>query len=137
MLAVVFWLAVACGCVSALTGNRTAWALLASVGLCFVFDYAGVPFSFPLWLLIDLAVILAIIHPRMSKADCIVVALFVPAWVGYLLPDQQRFQMCLWVVVTQLALTYRHDQTLGMLDRAWARVRRLLGFNLEMSVAYG
>lgn len=106
MTEVLLWLAVACGVVSASTGNRTAWALLASLGLCVAFDHAGVPFSFPLWLLIDLAVILVIIRPNTSVADCFILALFIPAWVGYLLPDAQRFQIGFVVVVAQLLLTF-------------------------------
>jgi hypothetical protein len=101
----LFWLAVACGVASASTGNRTAWALLASVGLCIGLDAAQVPFSFPLWLLIDLAVVLVIIRPQMSAADCLVLALFIPAWVAYLLPDDQRFHLSSFVVIAQLLLT--------------------------------
>jgi hypothetical protein len=103
---VLFWLAVACGVVSASTGNRTAWALLASVALCLGLDSAGVPFNFVLWLLIDLVVILVIIRPTMTVADCVILALFIPAWVGYLLPDAQRFQIGFVVVVAQLLLTF-------------------------------
>jgi hypothetical protein len=106
MLAVVFWLAVACGCVSALTGNRTAWALLASVGLCFGFGYAEVPFNFVVWVLIDLAVALTIIRPTMTKADCVILALFIPAWCFYLLPPDTRFWGSFVVVVAQLVLTF-------------------------------
>lgn len=106
MLHVVFWLAVACGCLSASTGNRTAWALLASVGLCLAFDHFGVPFHFILWLLIDLAVILAIIRPAMTTADVVIVALFIPAWVAYLLPEGPRFELGFLVVVAQLLLTF-------------------------------
>jgi hypothetical protein len=103
---IAFWLAVACGVISASTGNRTACALLASVGLCMAFSYLHVPFHFILWLLIDLAVILVIIRPTMTVADCIILALFIPAWVGYLLPEQPRFQLGFVVVVAQLLLTF-------------------------------
>jgi hypothetical protein len=106
MLAVVFWLAFACGVVSAITGNRTAWALLASVGLCFAFDYAQVPFNFVVWTLIDLAVVGAIIRPKMTAADCVIIALFVPAWCFYLLPADTRFWGSFVVVVAQLVLTF-------------------------------
>jgi hypothetical protein len=106
MMQIAFWLAVACGVVSASSGNRTAWALLASVGLCLGFEYLGVPFHFILWLLIDLAVILVIIRPEMTATDCIILALFMPAWVGYLLPEEPRFQLGFVVVVAQLALTF-------------------------------
>lgn len=118
MLGVVFWLAVACGVVSAATGNRTAVVLLASVGLCLALDYLAVSFSFPLWLLIDLAVVLAIIRPAMTKTDCVIIALFIPAWCFYLLPPETRFWGSFVVVVTQLALTFP-------LRKVWRRVRSM------------
>jgi hypothetical protein len=103
---IAFWLAVACGVISASTGNRTACALLASVGLCMAFTYLHVPFHFILWLLIDLAVIRVIIRPTMTAADCVILALFFPAWVSYLLPDAERFRISFIVVVAQLLLTF-------------------------------
>jgi hypothetical protein len=121
MLAVVFWLAVACGVVSASTGNRTAWALLASVGLCFAFDHFGVPFNFVVWMLIDLAVVAVIIRPTMTAVDCIVIALFIPAWCFYLLPAETRFAGSFAVVVAQLVLTFPVEALRGALVRLWAR----------------
>lgn len=106
MTQIVFWLALACGVVSAATGNRTAWALLASVGLCFGFEYFAIPFNFVVWMLIDLAVVAAIIRPAMTAADCVILALFIPAWCFYLLPPDTRFVGSFVVVVAQLALTF-------------------------------
>lgn len=103
---VAFWIAVACGVLGAVTGNRTAWILLASVGLCLALDRYQVPFNFVLWLLIDLVVILAILRPDLTKADCVVLALFVPAWVFYLMPPDTRFTGSFAVVVAQLLLTF-------------------------------
>ena len=121
MTGVVFWLAVACGVASAATGNRTAWALLASVGLCFAFDYARVPFNFVLWLLIDLGVVLVIIRPRMTKTDCVILALFIPAWCFYLLPPDTRFWGSFVVVVAQLALTFPVEALRAALAGLWAQ----------------
>lgn len=119
MIEIVFWLAVACGVVSASTGNRTAWALLASVGLCFALSYAQVPFSFILWLMIDLAVVLVIIRPAMTKTDCVIIALFIPAWCFYLLPPDTRFWGSFVVVVAQLVLTFPVEALRAALARLW------------------
>lgn len=118
-LAVVFWLAVACAVVSAATRNRTAWALLASVGLCFALDYLGAPFNFVLWMLIDLAVVLVIIRPTMTKTDCVIIALFIPAWCFYLLPADTRFWGSFVVVVAQLVLTFPVEALRSALVSLW------------------
>jgi hypothetical protein len=121
MLQVVFWLAVACGVISAATGNRTAWVLLASVGLCFAFGELRIPFNFIIWVLIDLAVILAIIRPTMTKADCIILALFVPAWCFYLLPPDPRFWGSFVVVVAQLVFTFPVEALRAALAGLWVQ----------------
>lgn len=112
-----FWIAVACGAISALTGNRTAWALLASVAMCIGLDHFAVPFNFVLWILIDLVVILFIIRPTMTATDCVILALFVPAWVFYLLPPEPRFLGGFVVVVMQLLLTFPADVICGAVSR--------------------
>ena len=94
---------------------------LASVGLCFAFDHFGVPFNFVVWMLIDLAVVAVIIRPAMTAADCIVIALFIPAWCFYLLPAETRFAGSFAVVVAQLVLTFPVEALRGALVRLWAR----------------
>lgn len=85
--------------------NRTAWVLLASAGLCLALARAHVPFNPVIWMLIDLAVILLIVRPKMTYPDCVILALFAPAWVFYLLPDAARYGGSLVVVVVQFLLT--------------------------------
>lgn len=118
MIEAAFWLAVVCAVAGALTGNRTAWALLASVGLCFALEQAQVAFHLCLWVLIDLGIIAAIIRPSMTNTDVLIVALFIPAWVFYLAPDPARFIGSSAVVVAQLALCFPAKRT-------WREVRRL------------
>ena len=117
MIPVVFWLAVACAVLGAVTRSRTAMALLGSVAACLVMDYAQVPFDFVTWVLIDLLVI-AIIIPyefgdsvktvirRMSKNDIWVVLLFPVAWVAYLTYDPWRYYGSMLVVISQLFLMF-------------------------------
>lgn len=123
MLTVIFWLAVACGLAGALARNRTAYALLASIAVCLVMEHYAVPFNFVLWVLIDLVVVLVIIRPALSRTDVIVLALFIPAWVAYLLPEYPRFAISFSVVVAQLALTFPVEPLRRKLA-GWAAPRR-------------
>jgi hypothetical protein len=82
--------AVLCGIASAWCGNRTAYALLASAAVTSALIGLEAPFSLRLWLLIDVAVIVAIFrlkHWEIAPSDWLVIALFAPAWTFYFLPD--------------------------------------------------
>lgn len=81
------------------------FVLLASLALSTGLDWAQVPFNGAIWVLIDIGVILAILRRGMTHADLAVIALFIPAWAGYLLPDPIRFWLSWSVVVTQFMLT--------------------------------
>jgi hypothetical protein len=123
MIQVVFWLAVACAVLGALTRNRTAVMLLASALLCLGMNYVQVPFNFVVWMLIDLAVVSGIIHYKMTRTDCVIIALFIPAWCFYLLPAETRFWGTFVVVVAQLALTFPVDATRRILTSLSSRLR--------------
>lgn len=114
----LLWLAVACGIAGALTGNRTAWPLLASVGLCKALEWLHVSFDPALWLVIDFAVIAVIVRRDMKPTDWIVLALFAPAWAAYFLPDPARYNLSLAAVSLQLLLTFPMAAT-------WGRTRRI------------
>lgn len=99
-------LATTSGCVSAWEGNRTAWALLASLALCLGLSAAGAQFVPLVWVAIDLAVIGFIASSGLSAADCIIIALFIPAWAGYALPQDERFVVGTLAVSAQLLMTF-------------------------------
>ncbi len=102
----VFLAALFCGCVAALRGNRTAWALLASVAFTSGITLAGVPFHPVLWMMIDLMVILAILHPKMTLCDLAVIALFIPAWALYALMPPWAPDVVTLIVVAQFLMTF-------------------------------
>jgi hypothetical protein len=121
MIDAAFWFAVLFGLVAALSGNRTAWPLLASAAFSYGLDMAGVSFDWIWWLLIDFAVIAAIILPlaaRPSKADIAILALFLPAWGFYAAPDPWRFWGATSVVIAQLLLTFPAAN-------AWRRIKQV------------
>lgn len=105
MLEGALYAAIGCAACSALFGCRTAWVLLASVAFCLALDQAGVPFMPVYWMLFDLVVVLLLLRPTMTHADCVIVALFIPAWLFYFMPDEQRYVGSMLVTVIQLMLT--------------------------------
>lgn len=108
-LLAILYLAIACGIAGALARNRTPLPLLASVALCLLFEWREVPFFWPLWVTIDLAVAAAIWRlnrGHIKPADWLVLSLFVPGFVGYAMDEAARFQVGFGVVVTQLLLTF-------------------------------
>lgn len=96
------WLAVAIGCVAALMGDRTAFALLASA---FVSWWVQSP-HWQIWASLDFAVLSVIIRPNMGVADKLIAALFPVAWVSYCLPEWDRYNGSAAVVALQLYLTF-------------------------------
>lgn len=89
MIDAVFLVAVLCGCIAATRGqprawlkdNRTAWALLASAAFTSILLLEGVQFHWLPWVLIDVAVIVAIW--RTKGRDWPIIALFFPVWWLY------------------------------------------------------
>lgn len=104
-LEVALYAAMGCAAISALAGCRTAWVLLAGVVFCFALDWAEVPFNPVLWMLFDLVLVLLILRPEMTPADCVILSLFIPGWVFYQLPDDERYAGALAVTVIQLLLS--------------------------------
>jgi hypothetical protein len=131
----LFWIAVACGVAGALTGNRTAWALLASVAMCLALDSARIEFNFVVWMLIDLAVIFVIVRPGMTYSDVVILALFIPAWAFYVMPDPARFWGSFAVVVAQLLLCAPVASVSARARRWWADARDTDHTDLRMAHA--
>lgn len=113
MLDAVFLGALVCGCVAALKGNRAAWALLASTAFTSGITTAGVPFHPVLWMMIDLAVVLAILHPKMTLCDIGVIALFIPAWVIYATMPPWASEAVTLIVAAQFLMTFPVAQLFG------------------------
>lgn len=123
MLEAALYTALGCAAISALAGSRTAWVLLASVAFCLALGEAGVPFHPVYWMMFDLVVVAFIIRPKMTHADCAILSLFIPAWVFYLLPDDQRYLGSMLVTIAQLFLTAPVDRVRGVPEgvRKWFR----------------
>jgi len=105
MLDAALYAALGVAACSALWGSRAAWVLLASVTFCLALNEARVPFHPILWMLFDLVVVLLIVRPKMTHADCVILALFIPAWVFYLMPQDDRYFGSMLVTIAQLFLT--------------------------------
>jgi hypothetical protein len=121
-------LAVLCGCAGAMAGDRVAWPLLVSLGICVAMDVEGVEFDAELWMLIDVLVSLAIVNADMVKdpqAHCrqwAIVALFPPAFVLYQMDASVRYIGCSAVVIAQLLLTFPLSSVRACCRRFLARV---------------
>jgi len=114
MLDAVFLVALVCGCVAALKGNRTAWALLASTAFTATITVAGVPFNPFVWALIDLAVVVAILHPRMTVCDVGVAVLFIPVWCLYMERPTWISPAVTLIVSLQFLLTFPVPAVCGL-----------------------
>jgi hypothetical protein len=105
ILQALLYAALGCAVLSAVVGNRTAWVLLASAAFCLALDQAHVPFHPVYWMMFDLVAAVLIIRRDMSHADCVVLSLFIPAWVFYFMPNEQRYLGSALVAIVQLFLT--------------------------------
>lgn len=105
MIEYLYWLAVLCGIVAALTGSRAAWALLASAALCWGLDASGWQFEAGVWLAIDIAVIAAILVLRSRATDWIVLALFVPIFALYAADEYTRYYGVTILIMLQFIVT--------------------------------
>lgn len=135
----LLWLAIACGIAGAFSGNRTAWPLLASVGLCKVMERYEVPYDWRLWVSIDLAVIALIFalawKRGLTRADWVVLALFAPAFVAYALPPDPRYFITMATVICQLMLTFPAANAWGRLKRIREHPDRWNEFDLRAAHA--
>ena len=108
MIDLALYVAVACALLGAWTGNRTAWVLLAYVGLTSALLALDVPFNVFAWATIDLATIAAIIGLaglRVPPREGVIIALFALAWALYPVPDAWAIYATDLIVSAQLALT--------------------------------
>lgn len=124
LLGAAMWLASGIGLAALVAGNRTAAPLLASFLLASALCWAGVPFNFFFWLVIDVAVILVIARPEMTRADIWIVLLFAPAWALYLMPESPW----MWwgtgaVVIAQFMLTVPYARLAAAVKARWRRRR--------------
>jgi hypothetical protein len=118
----------------AFTGNRTAWALLSSLGLCLLSDGMGWDRPPFVLLLIDAAVIAFIFSSWPPKAsDIVITSLFIPAWAGYLMPEDTRFQIGFAVVVLQLILTFPLFMFLRGMGKSALTLRERDDFDLRVA----
>lgn len=121
--------------------NTTALALLASTALTSELAWREVPFSLTLWLLIDIAVIAAIVaaavwRRRLPRTDWAVLALFAPSWYFYAFPGPQGPQISTLAVSAQLLVTFPAASVWKRTKRA--RERRPDIFNeFDLRAAHG
>lgn len=102
----VFLAALFCGCVAALKGNRTAWFLLASAAFTSALVVLGMEFDPFFWMLIDLAVVMAIASTPMTRCDAFIIGLFVPAWAVYPLGGWTMYYVTSAVTAAQFLLVF-------------------------------
>jgi hypothetical protein len=103
-------------------GNRTAIPLLLSTVAAYMLD--SEPFHWQLCVLLDCAVIVCVSRRNMPLADKIILALLIPAWVSYALPDPWKYWGSSAVVILQLLLTIplsKHQKIGGMVSHGPVR----------------
>lgn len=111
------WLAACVGVFSLWRRNLTALPLLLSFGLASALCWQEVRFDPRLWMLIDIAVIIAIVKwCEIRLSEKLIIALFAVAAVAYWLPEGPRYWISWAVVVLQFLLTAPWLQ-------AWHRTR--------------
>ena len=125
MIEIVYWLAVALGCVGALTGSRAAWPLLASVGLSYVLDATGAYFEMGLWIAIDICVMVTVLTFRNRLSDWLIVALFPVIWAMYYMPPWAAYNGVSMLMALQFVFTLPWV-------RVWDRVKRTAPHCMEI-----
>jgi hypothetical protein len=110
MLDAAFLFGVLCAVAGACMGRRASFALLSSAALGLAFNEFGVPFILPLWMMIDLGVVLVIATGRPCLVDTLILALFVPLWLLYFVEGQTGYVGSILVSSAQMALTFPFSQ---------------------------
>lgn len=105
------WFAAFLGLVGAMSGNRIAWPLLASLALVTALERTGIAFHPVTWALIDAAVVLAITAISTGPRAMAVICLFVPAWVFYFVPDPVGYYGAGAVVIAQFLIVFPARRT--------------------------
>lgn len=124
MIEAVFLIAIVAGGIAALAGNRAAIALLAGTAFTAGLVSVGMAFNLLVWMLVDLCVVVAIVHPRMRVREVIVVALFFPLWATYFVEGEQAWQASALISATQFLLTFPIFRTAESGRRLVQRYRR-------------
>jgi L-lactate permease len=101
----LFLIALLSAGLAACCGSRTAAALLLGIGIQTAFSAFGAPFIMPVWVIVDLVVVVLIASPRMTVCDHAVIALFLPAWCFYLIDGWGGYNGSLFVASAQMFLT--------------------------------
>lgn len=99
--------ALVCGGLSALRGRRTPIALLGGVIIGSSLSIAGVQFSPLVWLTIDFTIIAIILSVRTTVAEKVILSLFIPAWVMYVIGGPLASDITSALTAAQLLLTVR------------------------------
>lgn len=128
MIDVIYWLAVLCGVVGALTGSRAALFLLASVALSYGLEASGAHFETGLWVAIDLCVMAGVLMYR----QWLIAALFLPMWAMYFLPPWEAYYGVSLLMSAQFLFTLPWQRILARVQRsAPDRMEMDDFFNLE------
>lgn len=115
---VVYWLAVLCGIVGALTGSRAAWALLSSVALSYALQATGASFEVGLWIAIDLCVAAWVLALRKGWSDWFIAGLFLPIWALYFAPDWMAYYGVSLLMSAQFLFTLPWKRILARAQRS-------------------
>ncbi|MBO9602535.1 MAG: hypothetical protein J7496_08515 [Novosphingobium sp.] len=111
-------LGVAAALIGAVARNVTAMVLLCSFAFSTAICALGVDFNFILWVSIDLAVVLCIIGPAMRHRDLVILGLFLPVWLIYLIMPSWGAQAVDIIVALQMLITFPARRT-WRASRVW------------------
>lgn len=100
----LLWIAAGMAVLPAVMANRTAAALLCSLLYVKGLDWLAVPFSLPLWLIADFAVLALIVRRNMTLQDELVAVLFLPAWWSYFTDAETLYEVTMFVVIMQFLI---------------------------------
>jgi len=106
LLEVAFWASVACAVAGSYYGDRAGTALMCSALFAGAITTLGADFALWAWAGIDIVTALVIIRKGMPRRDILIVAMFLPGWAFYLLPDPWRFWGSSVVVIAQMMLVF-------------------------------
>jgi len=118
LLEVAFWASVACAVAGSYYGDRAGTALMCSALFAGAITALGADFALWAWAGIDIVTALAIIRKGMPRRDILIVAMFLPGWAFYLLPDPWRFWGSSVVVIAQMMLVFPVAQVRGRFKAA-------------------
>lgn len=124
LIDLIYVISVACGCVSALRGNRTAAALLGATAITTAMVLSGFDFNAFVWIIFDIFVIVVALSPHLKFTNIAISVLYVPIWSLYTIDGWTAFYVVSLLTSLQFFLTFplldisaiiKHK--LGKLDR--------------------